>query len=401
MFKTVEIERYQPRVSKHEFFSRPTVAEIKEDRDQKTATRNLVETIEQIDPNREYVVITLDHNGLIPVEWYPQVDGQPDVEGGRTFASRAFLKHGQAVTLETTLQEIDRLRKMPRINEVNQALHVAFRQRAYDAKAQEFNQRRQNGKTQSSDWTFSGYQFRPIKDDANGNLVIGANNETRHVLLTECVNAAMMLWYWRHSSAKVDVDVIDMHQWKGQRALYKAIQRVGLRATAVVPSRTKKKPRYVIAIDCIPIINSDFQLVIPWSIDTTHDCKRPHYDRGYETELYQQTHNRVYVDAHVIFAYYALTTHFLVASEGRERVMRWNSPFALPTEDQMEFNWRLRNRVLIEALNTSGETTLYPLNQAEQEILTGARVLLRRHDPTFFPTKPIYNYEFGTYRKAL
>ncbi|MBI5393326.1 hypothetical protein HZA96_05645 [Candidatus Woesearchaeota archaeon] len=163
-------------------------------------------------------------------------------------------------------------------------------------------------------------------------------------------------------------------------------------------------------LDYVPLIDNDFSRVLAFSIATHHECKVPSYDRGYAFEISNESQKRIYFDAHAIFAYFALATHYIEEARKKNipynpnkpndfRVQRRNSPFALPTEDQMIYNLKLMNNVLIEGTNEKGKTQLYPLNKAEQEILTWGRVIKRGHDATLFATKPLWKYNLDAFIK--
>ena len=140
---------------------------------------------------KDCLIIQRGEYGLIPKEYYPTLKGKHDITGrGRTFAARKFIKHGPNVDLEkiTDIILMDYTRQ-------KKGLHVAFRQKAFDALKE------------SKQYYFSGYTFTPIIDCKTGALIVGENAERRHVPLVECVQAALMQYYWRHSNAKVAIDI--------------------------------------------------------------------------------------------------------------------------------------------------------------------------------------------------
>ncbi|MBS3136956.1 hypothetical protein J4232_00860 [Candidatus Woesearchaeota archaeon] len=47
--------------------------------------------------------------------------------------------------------------------------------------------------------------------------------------------------------------------------------------------------------------------------------------------------------------------------------------------------------------NEKGKKQLYPLNKAEQEILTWGRVIKHGHEATFFATKPLWKYNLDAF----
>ncbi len=391
----VTIIRKKPKVTKADFFSRSSAEQILRGKTEIIASDDLVSRIETLDVEKEALVIRLNNHGLIPAEMYPTVDGARDFTG-RTFASRKFMKHGDLVTLE----EVTDKQLMAYVQE-KQGMHVAFRKRAFDGYLDKMK-------------PIAGYGFSPVTRNSIDKPVIGRNDELRHVPLVECVNAAFMLYYWYHSPAQVDVQAIRYHHWKKFVGQYRRLKMDGLQATVVIPSRTKNKPRHKVHLGYVPMYDNDFARVLPFSIKSVHQCDVVDYARGLNFEISDQPFERMYFDAHSIFSYFALATSFyqrsknkkLEGSQGEKinfqreeaiyHAMRRNSPFALPTESQMQYNYKLLNNVVIEALTSKGdEKAFYPLNIAEREILNWGRVFKRGHYATFFADarKPIANYQ--------
>ncbi|MFH1440012.1 MAG: hypothetical protein ABIG89_05575 [Candidatus Woesearchaeota archaeon] len=413
--RTVKIDRKKPIVKKKDFFHTPSVAEVKRGSDGKTkteiiASKDLVAKIDALNADSEYLVIDFSNtdgvipedklNGLIPASFYPPIigeNGRPtnerDFNGSRASASSKFMRHGKTVDLEfVTDKELMELRRQKTgvDQTMDNAMHVAFRKRAFD------------GLT-GKDY-LAGYSFRPVRKHGTDSQLIGDNNEARHVPLTECLSAAHLLWYWRHSYSKVDIKAIDTYKRKTFSALFRNMRRVGMRATMVVPSKTLKKGRHKVDLDFIPIYANDFARALPFSISTRHLCEKGEFDRGYLHELEEEGHNRMYFDHHVIMAYFALSVDYMTRASkdelrkgeaSRIKVMIHNSPFAIPTEDEMHYDIKLMDNVLIKALDKDGVLKLYRLNQAEREILHWARVAKHGHEATFFQKAkyPIWKYD--------
>lgn len=317
------------------FFQERKTGEIRGFSDVKQVSAHLIANIQELGENQALIIEA--ENGLVPQKRY---------HGN----SRTFMKHGPEVIIKRfdSAEEARKYKQKP----------VQLRKSAFDAL---------RGTTNA----YCAYSFKPVS---------GLDFRTRKVSLVDCLEGAQIYAYSHQQPVPIEVKAYD-----GARRV--AVE--GANVVVSVPSREDKGDRYKLKFSSVPVCDNSNKFVIANSILTDHACGDKRFDIRYKN-FYDKESSRVFrFCAHEIAGYLATMDHYV--KTGKNFVPLEMNPFALPTQETVDFYKKLANNVLIK---TGSDSTPRKLNDVEREILLWGLVSRLGHDKTFYATKKMRDYNW-------
>ena len=315
---------------KKAYFKEATVAQIKKDKEEVRAERDLVDRIEALGAE-QFLVVPAD------VFQFQHWGGE-----------KKFKKHGPEVKPRRfrSIDECVRLRLSPR-------------QRLKDA----FDNVRKGYQ--------KGYSFNPLD---------GNDKRKRVVPLVEVLEGARLFTYAHNFPTSIDVeaDYTDAAR----------VARDGGSFLVSVPSRRKKVRRYKLMLKGVPVTgHTPYRVVTPYrfrsqSLDENqeHCCGAKMFSEFRFTGRHAQEGSDVYrVCAHEVAAMYEVA--YRMAKHEKNEVPLRQMIFPLPTKRIAEFYSKLRSQVLLE----SEDGSLRRLNKAHMEVFLWNLVASTNYDATFNP----------------
>ncbi|MFH1408318.1 MAG: hypothetical protein ABIH34_00255 [Nanoarchaeota archaeon] len=263
-------------------------------------------------------------------------------------ASRKAMKHGDLIKLSQP--ELQR-----------EAYHTS--ETPMDVIARDFKELEE---TREDEIQFIGYQWRPVQ---------GNDREPRIVPFVSLPEAVRLFEYAEEMTGGITVQPYDDSMRVG---------REGANIITSVPSRTRKKARYGLTLEHVPIKARKERKAVVWSLrpkytGSTGEPKDTQYSFCYTYDHQRQESDRVVFNRHDIAAYLAVIKH--EEARGNLTPMEMN-PFALPSQLMADFYNRLNNNVLIF------DPSLQPLDKRRRLHLDEKCILLARaigvlgHDAT-------------------
>jgi len=319
------------------FFAERKTGEIRAFSDVKQVSANLVANILELG-EQEALIIELEKGvGLVP---------QANYFGN----SRKFQKHGPEVRLRRfgSAQEAIKAGRTP----------VQLREEALDSI------RNKNG-------AYCAYSFKPVS---------GLDFRTRKVSLVDCLEGAQIYAYAHQQHVPIDVKAYDGAA---------RVAREGAEIVVSVPSREEKGDRYTFKFSSVPVSDNSEKFAVANSISTDHACGDKRFNIRYKN-FQDKANSRVFnFCAHEIAGYMEIMDHYI--REGKNIVPLQMNPFALPTQETVDFYKKLANNCLIK---TGDDPRPRKLNDAEREILLWGLVSKLGHDRTFYATEKLRDYDW-------
>ncbi len=326
-------------MTKKSFFRERSAAEIRHlSAKQVYSPRGLVERIDGLDPSSEAIEL---RTRIIPGNFYINTENSAQ-------AARKCYKHGDLIALSQPKGQ----------GEAYECPDIPLAIRARDFAAL--------GKMKEEEINFMGYSFRPVQGDKRKRVV-------PFVWLPE---AERVFAYSENMS-----DGIEVKPYADARRVF----RQGADVICKVPSRSKKKSKYTIRLQNVPVLGVTEKRAVVWGV-------KPHYERGEEPEhstfniKYTYESDREGSDVvtfypHDIAAYIATAAHFWKKHNLTPMEM---NPFALFSRKGVDFYKKLCNNVVIYDPTLSSKSKLRKLNIAEKSIMLGRGIGKFGHDEFAF-----------------
>lgn len=337
-------------MEKKDFFKRRTEAEIRDLGNEIRATNKLVSRITDMPYDSHLVVARL----ILPEEY---------------LTPSKFKKHAPELKLRRA-KTIEQLRKQ-------KILPVKQRQEAFDSL---HNQYQETGHIPF----LSGYITRPPE---------GAVDQIpRKIALVSCLDGAEIFGY-AHQVPGVEIKLKDYDDSK-----ISTIE--GGRFVFQVPSRTPKHSRWDVGLESVAVEDNDWKYVIAQNIDSDHTCPEKRFNRELRFKyLPNRGRDRAEKSKVIQFCPHDVAPYLELAdtlwNQDKNIVPLAANPFALPTQETVDFYKKLLNNVLIEYKTKAGVLATRHLNQAEQEAFLWGYVAINGHDKTFFATQDLKQYDWS------
>jgi hypothetical protein len=284
---------------------------------------------------------------IIPEEFFWV---RPDMKGprlSRTEASRKFVKHGAEI-------------KFPRYRSADEAIASMRNRRKVPSGI------REERFDKAGPGFYCAYSFIPI---------VGSDKRKRKMPLREVAEGGKLYAYAERMGMPIAVEDCS----KAERV---AID--GGTADVTVPSRTPKAQRYRFSIQGIPLVDNNLKYVIANCLISNHLCPDMQYSTRY-TYLSDKENSRVFNwDAHDIAAFYAAVDHYW--NKENNLIPLAMSQIPLPSQRFARLYDLLRYDTVILTKESAGQgkKKMYPLNNAELEILLEEAVQKLGHRETLF-----------------
>lgn len=330
-------------MGKKNIFRRLIADRIRKGRRQVVARTNIVERLLDIDPETQYLIID---RRLIPEDFYRS--GSKVLT--RTEASRKFMKHGEEIrfrrfrSVEKAIQGMQERNRIP----------LDIRKEIY-------------GQAEPGFWC--AYSFIPI---------IGNDKRKRKVALTEVLEGAKLYAYAEKDGRKIQVRT------------YSDAKRVAVDGgivDIVLPSRRPKRQSYEFSIMGIPVVDNSHKYVLANAVISDHSCPDMR-NRGKRYRFADDKENSRVFNwcAHDIAAWYAVVDHYW--NREHNLIPLQMSQIPLPSRLMADMYQRLTDNTLIWTRERAEKRAqLYPLNNAELEILVHNAAITLGHDKTLFCDK--------------
>lgn len=305
-----------------------------------STTRGLAGKIRNLDSQEGIIIRT----PIIPGRFYQFVESWED-------ASRKCYKHGDLVTLSQprTQGAAFECREIP----------LAIRARDFS----ELNEMREQ------EINYVGYRFKPVQ---------GNDGRWRVVPFVWAMEGARLFAYAENVAGEIKVEPY---------ADAKKVQFEGADIVCSVPSRTKKKGRYLVRFKHVPVEGSTQRRAVCWSLCTEHLRQAPEhaeYNIKYNYGDDAEGSDVFTFYPHDIAAYIAVIKHY---NEKHNLTPIEMSPIALPSRKMADFYTRLGNNVLIydpTLSSNDNKDKLRKLHLAEKSILLARAIGVFGHDATMF-----------------
>lgn len=325
-------------VEKKSFFRRRKVKEI---RNMNISTiyknRNLVKKILNLDPKEDALELRF---GICPGRFYRGVSNGAE-------ASRKCFKHGSLISLSQPITQREALE--------SDEIPLAVRERDFS---------RLEG-VKENEIDYIGYSFRPVQGE----------KRKRIVPFVWAVESVRLLGY----SIKM-TSGIEIQPYKDS----KRVAREGANIICKVPSRTKKKSRYLIKLKNVPVKDCLEKRAIAWGIgsDAGRDVLHRSYNIKYNRETEREGSDVLTFYPQDMAAYFAVVSKLW--KEERNIVPFQMSPFVLPSREIAEFYKKLDNNILLFDPSLKGSEKLRHLHIAEKSILLSRTISILGHHETFY-----------------
>jgi hypothetical protein len=330
-------------MGKKDIFGRPSADSIRKGRKQVVARKNIVERLLDINPETQYLIID---RRLIPDDFYRMSRKVLT----RTEANRKFMKHGEEIrfrrfrSIDKAIEGMQEKNKIP----------LQIRKELYEAAEPGF---------------WCAYSFIPI---------IGNDKRKRKVALTEVLEGAKLYAYAERDGRKIQVRT------------YADAKRVAIDggiADIILPSRSPKRQSYEFSLMGIPVTDDSHKYVLANTVISDHSCPDMRH-RGKRFRFADDKENSRVFNwcAHDIAAWYAVVDHYW--NREHNVVPLQMSQIPLPSRLMADLYQRLTASTLIWTRESpENKANLYPLNNAELEILLQNASIKLGHDETLFCDK--------------
>ena len=327
-----------------------SIGKVSDIKDMKTSQvmvqRGLVDRIDSLNPNTEALIVRAQ---LIPGRFFKGVSSGAE-------AARKCYKHGDLIALSQpeTQQQAYACNRIP----------LAIRKEDF-SKLQEMKEDEIN---------FQGYSFRPVQ---------GRDRRKRVVHFTWLPEATRLFAYAENMTYYKDKDGVK----KGiQVVSYTDARRVAFEGATIlcmVPSRTRKKQRYKIRVENVPVegVTERRAIVLGLKSDFEVNSEHSEYNIRYTWENDREGSDIFTFYPHDTAAYIAIAGHFWRRHNLTPMEM---NPFALPSRHQTRFYMKLENNILVVDPSLSSKDKLRKLYLAEKSILLARAIGKFGHDDFSF-----------------
>jgi len=212
---------------------------------------------------------------------------------------------------------------------------------------------------------YIGYSFRPVQ---------GRDRRQRKVPFVWILEGARLFAYAENLSPIKVKPYADA----------KKVKLEGAEVVCEVPSREKKKSRYTLRLNHVPVEGSTERRAVPYSLSSEYNGNSPEhslYNIRYTWEKQNEDSNVFTFYPQDIAAYIATIKHF--NSEHNLTPIEM-SPIAIPSKKAAEFYNRLNNNVLIYDPSSAAKDNLRKLHIDEKSIMLGRAVGTYGHDEIMF-----------------
>jgi len=327
------------------FFRERTAAQIRMLKvKQVYSQRGLVKRILELNPSEEGLELRVR---IIPGRFFKNTASHAE-------ASRKCYRFGELISLSQPERQKDayECREIP----------LAVR-------ARDFMKNLENRKEE--DIHYIGYSFRPVQ---------GRDRRKRVVPFAWLLEAARLYAYAGNRSYGITVNPYDDAA---------RVRKEGASIFCDVPSRTRKKPRYVIRLDNVPVKGTNERMAVVWGIksDFKIDPEHSKWNIRYTWAHDREGRDRFTFYPHDIAAYIAVMMKYY---EKHNLTPLEMNPFALPSKKEVEeFYKKLCNNVVIfdPTLSSSGKSrkrTTRKLHIAEKSILIARSISVLGHDESMY-----------------
>jgi hypothetical protein len=326
---------------KKDVFTRPDSGRIRKDREPVVARGSIIESLQTLDPEKQYLLIPVD---VIPKDFFAKYQGGRRVRT-RTDASRKFMKHGREITF-------------PRFRSIDDALKHSFpdSNSVYELQKAAFDNARKG--------YYCAYSYVPLS---------GNDRRKRKVALTEVLEAAKLYAYAARQKLDLEVRPYDAA---------KRVEYEGATVTVRVPSREPKRERYDIVISGIPVVDSKRQVIVSLRTISDHVCKDVQM-RGirFRQDRDAESSNVFNWDAHDIAGWFTILDYYW--NEKHNLVPYRASQIPIPSRELVKIYDLLVHSTVIESQEKPGaKKDTYPLNNGELEAIVQGAVNLLGFDRT-------------------
>lgn len=223
------------------------------------------------------------------------------------------------------------------------------------------------GKMQEEDINFVGYTWYPVQ---------GKDRRKRVVPFVWVPEAVRLFAYAENMTGGIEVKS------------YEEARRVkteGAEAVCRVPSRTRKRGRYTLKLNHVPIDGSTERRAVCWSLRSQYaegqETLHSQYNIRYTYEMDREASDVFTFYPQDIAAYIAVIKHFNAQHNLTPIEM---SPLALPSQKTMHFYNKLCNNVLVHDDTLDSKDKLRKLHIDEKSILIARSMGVYGHDATLF-----------------
>ena len=213
---------------------------------------------------------------------------------------------------------------------------------------------------------FVGYSFWPVQ---------GRDRRERRVPFVWLPEAARLFAYAENMAGGIKVKAYDYAR---------RVASEGAKVICTVPSRTRKKPRYNVRLESVPMDGATERRAVIWSLKSNFEISPEHRDFG--TIKYGWEHERRDSDAFMFYPH-DMAAYIAVAGDSWKNhnltPMEMN-PFALPSRHQADFYQKLCNNVLVYDPTLQNKDKLRKMYIAEKSIMLGRAIGVFGHDDFAF-----------------
>jgi hypothetical protein len=247
--------------------------------------------------------------------------------------------------------------KFPRFKNVDGALRAMSDQRKVPMHLREH-------KFDHTKGYVAAYSFTPI---------IGNDRRKRKVHITELIDGAELFAY---ASRNRLIEIISS---------YSDSERVAIDGGEMIirmPSRTPKREKYEFKITGFPLVDNDLKYVLANTVISTHSCPDMAFRIRYRY-INDKENSRVFNWCAHDIAGWPIVTDYFWNEEGNITPLAM-SQIPLPSQELASFGDSLRHDVVIFTKEdfAQDKRKIYPLNNAEREILCSEYVQRRGHNAT-------------------
>jgi len=314
--------------------------------------RGLVRKILDLDPSEDGLTLK---TRLTPGRFYRTTDDSSE-------ASRKCYKHGDIISLSVpkTKEKALKSREIP----------LAVRDRDFSRLAA----------MKEEEINFIGYSFRPVQ---------GTDRRKRFIPFAWLPEAVRLFSYAENLAGQIDIKSFTDA---------KRVSKEGATIVCSVPSRTKKKARYTIKLEHVPVFRSQENMAIILGLKSNFEVNPGHsiwnikYNREFDSEgsdiftFYPQD-----IAAYISVAASYWRQHNLTPMD--------MNPFALPSRLEAEFYRKLCNNIIVFDPSLTSRNKLRKLHLDEKCILLGRSIKVLGHDESMFwdPARDgkLRDYEWG------
>jgi hypothetical protein len=305
------------------FFKERTVAEIMDlNKIRAYKQKNLIKKISDLDPSNDCLELRVR---ILPGRFFIGMDS--------TFESaKKCYKHGDLISLTQpkTQKEAYDCKEIP----------LAIRQRDFISELQ---------RRREEDIHVLGYSWYPVQ---------GNDRRKRVVHFNWCPEALRVYGYAETIANGIEVNAY---------ADAKRVKKEGADIVCTVPSRTKKRPRYVVKLQHVPVDGSTERRAVIWSLGCEREAPlHSIYNIRYTWETDRESSDRLTFYPHDIAAYIAVAAYY---SKQHNLTPMEMSPFALFSKKGADIYKKLCNNVLLFDPTKNSKDNLRKPYIAEKDIL--------------------------------